>query len=475
MNILIKNNIKDNGQIYTPSFIVRNILDFSNYYGNDILEKHIIDNSCGNGAFLTEIVERYCRIFLEKNKKDDLIKLKKNLEKYIHGIEIQEKEIQDCLLNLNEVANRFGIKNVNWDLICSDTLFVNKYDGQMDFVIGNPPYVRVHNLKDNYKKVKEFSFSQNGMTDLYIVFFEIGLKMLNKNGKMGLITPSSFLQSNAGAELRNYILKNKNLSKIIDLEHFQPFKATTYTIISLFEMSKQDNHIEYFVFDKDKLEPKKIDDLTYSDIFIENKIYFSNKKNLDFLRKIETYKSKDNYIEVKNGFATLSDSLFINNFDFEENVINVLKASTGKWHKCIFPYKEDGKPFSIKELKNNSKLYRFLLENKSKLEKRSLERKGQWFLFGRSQGIKDVYKEKVAINTLLKDLNSIKLEKVPSGSGVYSGLYILTDLPLLKVEQAIKDIDFLKYVKLLKKYKSGGYYTFSSGELKKFLNYKLIN
>ena len=51
---------KSNGRFYTPDFIVCNILDMSGYYGNAILQKHVIDNSCGDGAFLVEIVRRYC-------------------------------------------------------------------------------------------------------------------------------------------------------------------------------------------------------------------------------------------------------------------------------------------------------------------------------------------------------------------------------------------------------------------------------
>jgi adenine-specific DNA-methyltransferase len=62
----------------------------------------------------------------------------------------------------------------------------------MDFVVGNPPYVRVHNLGNYYELVKKFSFSQAGMTDLFIVFFEVGLNMLNNNGKMCYISPTSY-------------------------------------------------------------------------------------------------------------------------------------------------------------------------------------------------------------------------------------------------------------------------------------------
>ncbi len=473
LNKKIKENIKNTGQIYTPDFIVRNILDIAGYNDNNILEKNVIDNSCGNGAFLIEIVKRYCEVFYKKYGKSDKAKLKEHLEKYIHGIEIQDIEIRECITNLNKEAQIFGLSDIKWDLICADTLSVDSYNGKMDFVVGNPPYVRVHNLNESYKKVKEFKFAQKGMTDLYIVFFEISLKMLNKSGKMCLITPSSFLKSGAGAELRKYIFENKTLTKAVDLEHFQPFNATTYTMITLFEMGKSNNHIEYYTYDEFDKQPKKIEVLNYADVFIDEKIYFSKKENLMLLQEIELYntENKPNF-DVKNGFATLADDVFINDFNFGNKTISVLKASTGKWHKCFFPYNEEGQPISFAEISQHSELHNYLIENREILEKRSLEKNSEWFLFGRSQGIKDVFKNKVAVNTIVKDVGSLRIESVPSGSGVYSGLYILSNLSFNKIKENIGS-EFLEYIKLLKNYKSGGYYTFSSGELKKFLNYKI--
>jgi len=56
---------KRSGQVYTPSFIVSTMLNFSGYFSCSILKKHIIDNNWGDGAFLVEIVSRYCREFLK--------------------------------------------------------------------------------------------------------------------------------------------------------------------------------------------------------------------------------------------------------------------------------------------------------------------------------------------------------------------------------------------------------------------------
>lgn len=463
--------VKQHGRVYTPDYLVKVILDFGGYDKPIILKKHVIDNSCGDGAFLMEIVRRYCTSFL--TQKQDLSKLKHELETYIHGIELDAVECDKCILNLNNIVEGYGISKVKWDIVNADTLTVDRFNEKMDYVFGNPPYVRVHNLEESYEIVKKFKFAEGGMTDLFIVFFEIGFNMLAKGGLMCLITPSSWLGSLAGTHLRQYIHTHQNLSGVIDLEHFQPFEATTYTLISRFSKSKKNSHIDYYTFDGEKRKAKFQEKLSYSDIQIGKNFYFSKKEHLSLLNNIKTTYGYP-YASVKNGFATLADKVFIGDFDFTEGTIDILKASTGKWSKCVYPYDKKGKPLPLKDFMKNTEAYNHLLSHQDKLSKgRDIEDDKFWYLFGRTQALKDVSKVKYAINTLIKDNTSIKLECVPQGSGIYSGLYILTDIEFEIIRQLLYSEDFINYIKLLKNYKSGGYYTFASKDLEQYLNYKL--
>ena len=463
--------VKKHGRVYTPNYIVNLILDFGGYKSSEILKKHVIDNSCGDGAFLVEIVNRYCSTFLQIS--NDLSLLREELETYIHGIELDEVECQSCIKNLHQITNKYGIKDINWNILNADTLTIDQFNGKMDFVFGNPPYVRVHNLETSYESVKKFKFAKDGMTDLFIVFFEIGFKMLAKEGVMCLITPSSWLSSLAGKNLRKYILTYQKLSGIIDLEHFQPFEATTYTLISRFSNLRKFDQIEYFNFDEDKLDKCFQENIPYKNIQIDGNLYLSKNDNLDLLRNIkQTYSYP--YVSVKNGFATLADKVFIGDFEFNEGTIKILKASTGKWSKCIFPYDSNGKPMPLTVFEKYTNAYNYLLSNQDRLsKKRDISDDNYWYLFGRTQALKDVPKTKYAINTIIKDCQSIKLEIVPKGSGIYSGLYILTDIEFETIKQLIYSEDFIRYISLLKNYKSGGYYTFSSKDLEQYLNYKL--
>ena len=464
-------DVKCTGQIFTPQYIVEQMLDYVDYVDSNIIEKHIIDNSCGDGAFLKVIVYRYCEESTKQNRPISLIK--SDLEKYIHGIEIDTTAYKQCYENLNNVVKQFGIENVNWDLYNENTLSINRFNGMMDYVVGNPPYVRVHNLDVSYSTVKQFKFANGGMTDLYLAFFEIGFNMLNTNGKLCYITPSSWLNSVAAKNMRQYILKEKNLVSLIDLEHFQAFEnATTYTIISLFAKNKHDKNFDYYRFNGNTHKREFVDNISITDCYIDSYFYLSDKQHLKMLADIKT-KTLTKYVSVKNGFATLADKVFIGtNIPKTPITIKTLKASTGKWYNCLFPYTKQGKLLSRETIFADSTVAKHFETHKKNILKGRPEYP-TYYEFGRTQAILDVWKNKVAINTLLRTEKDLKIEKVNAGEGVYSGLYIVSDLdiPFEDIKQILVNKDFAEYVRLLKKYKNGGYYTFNTKDVQQYINY----
>lgn len=476
---------KKDGKIFTPKEIVLEMLDDTLGWSNLKLDcgrvywpntrKHIIDNSCGDGAFLAAIVDFYChnvKATTRRNKKE----LKNMLETYIHGIELDPVEYEKCIANLDEMARLNGLKDVKWDIQNRDALSCHDYDGKMDFVVANPPYIRTRDLDCD---LSGYTFTTDGMKDIYLAFYELGFRMLNDTGKMCYITPSSWFTSLAGQKMRDYIIENHNLEYVEDYGHYQVFEnATTYVAITIFGKESMDT-VKHVYLERTADDDGFWQGVTYipfNDMNIDGKFYFGTPKQLKQMREIVEYgksmKKEDKVFEVKNGFATLSDDAFIDrtipmacNKDY---VIPVIKSSTGKESYCIYPYDKDGKLISEEHFKIKSGFeYNRLLNVKDKLLDRSTTE--PWYAFGRTQGVNDTYKDKWAIKSIVKTLGDIKPIKAPSGTGVYGGLYILTEHPEgLKV---LETQDFMNYVKMLGKYKSGGYYTFSSKELENYLNY----
>lgn len=465
---------KKDGKIFTPEPIVKYML-YNNLWRHHELDQHIIDNSCGDGAFLCEIVSDYCETykFEHMRKGSDL---KTTLETYIHGIELDPVEYKKCLENLDAVAEKYGVRDVKWDVQNRDALSCHDYDGKMDYVIANPPYIRTHDLDCD---LSGYSFTENGMKDIYLAFYELGFRMLKDRGSMCYIAPSSWFTSLAGQKMRDYIMKNKYLYSVHDFGHAQVFEnATTYVAICVFRKFKypyrQPDQILY-AKGNDEMIP-----VSYDDMCIDGKFYFGTPEQLNQMREIIEYgkdtKRQDKVFQVKNGYATLADDVFIPK-DMQGthrvyhsvrpwNIIPVIKSSTGKQEWCYYPYDKNGKLMEEKYV--DEVILETLRKSKDKLEARATTE--PWYAFGRTQAINDTWKEKWAIKSIVKTPDDLKPVEAPAGTGVYGGLYILTERP--EGLKALETQDFMNYVKMLGKYKSGGYYTFSSKELENYLNWK---
>lgn len=462
-DILRWDNLKyENGRVYWPN-----------------VRKHIIDNSCGDGAFLALIVDFYIHNVSVTTRRDKQ-EIKRLLETYIHGIELDPVEYRKCIERLDRVAALDGIKDVKWDIQNRDALSCHDYDGKMDFVVANPPYIRTHDLDCD---LSGYSFTDEGMKDIYLAFYELGFRMLNETGKMCYITPSSWFTSLAGQKMRDYIIENRNLEYVEDYGHYQLFEnATTYVAITRFGKDKTDTvkHVRMERTRDDDGFWQSVTDIPFDDMNIDGKFYFGTPGQLMQMREIIEYgkgtKQQDKVFQVKNGYATLADDVFIPK-DMQGahrvyhsvrpwNIIPVIKSSTGKQEWCYYPYDKNGKLMEEKYV--DEVILETLRKSKDKLESRATTE--PWYAFGRTQAINDTWKDKWTIKNIVKTPDDLKPVEAPAGTGVYGGLYILTEHP--EGLKALETQDFMNYVRMLGKYKSGGYYTYSSKELENYLNYR---
>ena len=473
-----------NEQVFTPEHVVDTMFEELEYKGDKIRKKHIIDNSCGNGAILKKVVRTYINVCIMCGlPKEETIE---ELETYIHGIEIDETLVKETIDNLNKITEEYSLGDVNWDIKCADTMFVHEYDNKMDYVIGNPPYCNIHDIqKEKREFVKQYKFANGGMTDMYLVFFEIGINMLNENGKLAYITPNSWLTSTAGTNFRNYLKDSNTLLEIYQYGHYKVFeKINTYTCITLLSKTPKTNNVFVCYRNTSDMDLQFIQTMENLDeCMLDGNIYLTDRKTLRILADIHNIDKKDkNRIRVKNGFATLNDKFFIvDDYPNKENknIITVYKASNGETHYFFYPYDENGKPMNLIEI--DDKLVDFM-RNKAIEMGVDIENPA-WYLYGRTQALNDVKYNKISVNNLIRNSDDIKLHFLINNKeqfGVYSGYYIplynegIAKKVMEKIKYTLSD-DFLEYIKAVGKYKNGGYYTFSSKELEMWLNYSFGN
>ncbi len=115
--------------------------------------------------------------------------------------------------------------------------------GGFDCVIGNPPYVRIQHMKEwapvevEYYK-QRYKSAGSGNYDIYVVFVEKGLSVLNKQGKLGFILPHKFFNAKYGQALRALIAEGNHLQHIVHFGDQQVFEgATNYTCLLFLDKS----------------------------------------------------------------------------------------------------------------------------------------------------------------------------------------------------------------------------------------------
>jgi hypothetical protein len=118
------------------------------------------------------------------------------------------------------------------------------WEGGFDCIIGNPPYIRIQTMKEwapleveAYKQL--YTSASAGNYDIYVVFVEKALSLLNQHGKLGYILPHKFFNAQYGATLRGLIAQGQHLSHVVHFGDQQVFAgATTYTCLMFLDKAK---------------------------------------------------------------------------------------------------------------------------------------------------------------------------------------------------------------------------------------------
>lgn len=106
-----------------------------------------------------------------------------------------------------------------------------------DVVLGNPPYIRIQTMTEWAPLEVEFlkrryKSACKGNYDIYVVFVERGLELLNSRGLLGYILPHKFFNQQYGESLRQLIAAGQHLSEVVHFGDSQVFTgATTYTAL----------------------------------------------------------------------------------------------------------------------------------------------------------------------------------------------------------------------------------------------------
>jgi type I restriction enzyme M protein len=246
---------KQKGQYYTPPAIVRYILDEVGYtQGTAIIgpNKRLLDPACGSGTFLIEAARRLIAAYGQGG--DTPRQLLDRIRDNLYGFDLNpfacylaEVNLLIQVLDLVKLAiegknpprlQRFHIYNVDALSPASGILYyarantlmaeeldvVDHIKGRNEgyapgfaWVVANPPYGA--KLTEAYKKALHEWMPDvfYGKPDTYVFFFRLGLRLLGATGRLGFITPNTYLMGTNTATLREQLLAAGRIEQIVDL------------------------------------------------------------------------------------------------------------------------------------------------------------------------------------------------------------------------------------------------------------------
>lgn len=182
---------------------------------------------CLNDKFFEQI-NKFYRLCREYNEKygNYLVKDDKNLKRFFgqENLFINEfnkneakKDYEILIKKYNEIYNLEAKSPFEWRFAFPEIL---NDDGDFigfDLVIGNPPYIdseyMVKYMQEDREIIKRQFKITKGNWDIYIPFFEQGLKIGSKKSLLTFSTPDKWIVKPFGLELRkmiaNYIYNSK--------------------------------------------------------------------------------------------------------------------------------------------------------------------------------------------------------------------------------------------------------------------------
>ena len=209
------------GAIFTRAEVVDFILDLVGYTEDQPLYlKRLLEPSCGAGDFLLPVVDRLLSSWRSSGSKGPIIDA---LGGALRAVELHRETFAATRQAVIERIEHEGVALPSATSIADTWLLQGDFllkppQGQFDFVVGNPPYVRQElipaPLLAEYRRRYQTMYDR---ADLYIPFIERSLLMLAEGGNLGFICADRWMKNRYGGPLRNLVSEKFHLKIYVDM------------------------------------------------------------------------------------------------------------------------------------------------------------------------------------------------------------------------------------------------------------------
>lgn len=216
----------DYGEVFTRRWVVDLILDLVGYTSDKDLGAHVlVEPSCGTGAFLGPIVERLIASAEAHGRElSSLGGAIRAFDLLDANAERAHKAVADQLLQAGHPEHDAEDLAAGW-ISSGDFLLHAHGAGNADYVVGNPPYIRLENIPrpimDAYRRVCP---TMRGRADIYVGFIERGLDLLKPGGALAFICADRWMRNQYGADLRELITSEYAVDTVISMHDVDAFE-----------------------------------------------------------------------------------------------------------------------------------------------------------------------------------------------------------------------------------------------------------
>ena len=233
----------EHGEVFTRRWVVETVLDMVGYTADrDLADMLIVEPASGAGAFLGPIAERLsasCRSY------------GRGLPDAIHAVEAFDLLDRNVQLSQDLVADQLLAdgwepahvdKTVHAWIRQGDYLLGQNKIQAADFVVGNPPYIRLEDVPDARMSAYRAACStMGGRADVYIGFYEVGLRSLKPGGRLGFICADRWMRNQYGRRLREFVSRRYSMDFVLTMHAVDAFheQVSAYPAITIIRRAVQ--------------------------------------------------------------------------------------------------------------------------------------------------------------------------------------------------------------------------------------------
>ncbi len=401
--------VEAKGVVFTKRWVVELLLDLCGYSSaTNLVDALAVEPSAGDGAFLGPMVERLVESCRNHGRplsecRNSLIAYELNEESATRARTVAESTL------ISRGVRRPLAKQLAEAWVLSRDYLFDASDRQADFIIGNPPYVRLEDIPEETASVYRNAYpTMRGRADLYVAFFEAALRQLKTGGVCAFICADRWMRNQYGAELRQLITSAYSVDILLSMHNANAFddEVDAYPAITVIRHTKQQSTVVASADQKaESIEPGQLatilqtedrDKLPHGIHRAVVKTWFKgtdpwpchSPEQLALLRRLEDqYQPLEMNAKVGIGVATGNDHVYITtDADLVESsrllklaLAKDLADGTVQWsgHYLVNPWNHDG----LVNLKTYPKLRAYYEQHATDLKKRHTAEKSadKWY------------------------------------------------------------------------------------------------